>query len=586
MYSNLTLKQNLGLAIFHFLSVVLLIVPTTLQAQNVGIGTTNPNEKLTVIGTIKSDINSNSNAPQLEIHEDDQEFGRIKYTNTSSSQYFTLAGNPQRDSTLARFNIFNSDFGNIGSFTGHGRFGVNATNPAAAFHVNAQPNTDLMRVQINNATKFRIFSNDAIVFGANWEIPIADVVRFETPNMFIGFDGSHVPQELLEVDGTVRMKGFKMPFGQEAGHVLTSSSEGYGTWELAPTPTIIADILNSEVVDTERSGTYKQIVMDIDSTESFLFRRTNENPTVVFKGPSNNILFRTSTTEVPATGFRNVSIGEAFNGGGISGNNNVILGYHILDEYEGDDNVFIGSGAGTFGGEYSDNVFIGRSAGILIGGNSNVVIGDGAGTRVGSNGIFIGADAGPITGDYDRGGAIGYLSAHTGDDQFTIGNTATLKIGGYQPWTNLSDGRFKERVKEDIPGLQFINALRPVSYTINVNKVERFIRGDKGYEKLSGEYKSLLNQRNLNYESGFIAQEVERAAQSLGFKFNGVVAPQNDHDPYSLAYSQFVVPLVKAVQELDEKNRKLVEQNSSYELELDQLRAEMDEIRSILNNEK
>jgi hypothetical protein len=49
--------------------------------------------------------------------------------------------------------------------------------------------------------------------------------------------------------------------------------------------------------------------------------------------------------------------------------------------------------------------------------------------------------------------------------------------------------------------------------------------------------------------TGFIAQEVEAAAQSIGFDFSGVDAPKNENDYYGLRYAEFVVPLVKAVQE-------------------------------------
>jgi hypothetical protein len=49
--------------------------------------------------------------------------------------------------------------------------------------------------------------------------------------------------------------------------------------------------------------------------------------------------------------------------------------------------------------------------------------------------------------------------------------------------------------------------------------------------------------------SGFIAQEVEQAAQSVGYDFSGIDAPKNEHDLYGLRYAEFVVPLVKAVQE-------------------------------------
>jgi hypothetical protein len=49
--------------------------------------------------------------------------------------------------------------------------------------------------------------------------------------------------------------------------------------------------------------------------------------------------------------------------------------------------------------------------------------------------------------------------------------------------------------------------------------------------------------------SGFAAQEVEAAAAASGYDFSGVDKPKNDRDFYGLRYGDFVVPLVKAVQE-------------------------------------
>ncbi|HMX78752.1 MAG TPA: hypothetical protein PLG91_00485, partial [Ferruginibacter sp.] len=50
-------------------------------------------------------------------------------------------------------------------------------------------------------------------------------------------------------------------------------------------------------------------------------------------------------------------------------------------------------------------------------------------------------------------------------------------------------------------------------------------------------------------QSGFIAQEVEAAAKSLGYNFSGIDRPRNEKDLYGLRYAEFVVPLVKAMQE-------------------------------------
>ena len=46
---------------------------------------------------------------------------------------------------------------------------------------------------------------------------------------------------------------------------------------------------------------------------------------------------------------------------------------------------------------------------------------------------------------------------------------------------------------------------------------------------------------------------MEETAKALGYDFSGVDAPKNDKDFYGLRYGTFVVPLVKAVQELADR---------------------------------
>jgi len=65
------------------------------------------------------------------------------------------------------------------------------------------------------------------------------------------------------------------------------------------------------------------------------------------------------------------------------------------------------------------------------------------------------------------------------------------------------------------------------------------------------------NYKEGTVQSGFIAQDVEAAAQSIGYEFSGIDAPKNENDLYGIRYAEFVVPLVKAVQELSEENKAL-----------------------------
>jgi hypothetical protein len=59
-------------------------------------------------------------------------------------------------------------------------------------------------------------------------------------------------------------------------------------------------------------------------------------------------------------------------------------------------------------------------------------------------------------------------------------------------------------------------------------------------------------------QTGFVAQDVEKSAKSLGYNFSGVEV--DEAGIYSLRYAEFVVPLAKAVQELSDQNERLQKQ--------------------------
>ena len=93
--------------------------------------------------------------------------------------------------------------------------------------------------------------------------------------------------------------------------------------------------------------------------------------------------------------------------------------------------------------------------------------------------------------------------------------------------------------------------------------------------------------------SGFIAQEVEKTAELLGYEFSGVDAPKNENDIYGLRYSEFVVPLVKSVQELNEelqsKSQKIAaleQQNKELLLEVEQNSERLKNLESVLQLNK
>jgi hypothetical protein len=190
----------------------------------------------------------------------------------------------------------------------------------------------------------------------------------------------------------------------------------------------------------------------------------------------------------------------------------------------------------------------------------------------GYNNVAIGAFSGP---DVNTDGvynsiAIGEQCYTTASNQARIGNSSTTSIGGYVNWSNISDGRVKQNIKQNVPGLAFINKLNPVTYNLSLSSINKFISNEKKDTKgktiaPSTEEVNAQKAKEQIVYSGFVAQDVEKVAKALNYNFSGVDAPKNDKDLYGLRYAEFVVPLVKAVQELSAKNDELEQRVAKLE---------------------
>jgi hypothetical protein len=294
-----------------------------------------------------------------------------------------------------------------------------------------------------------------------------------------------------------------------------------------------------------------------------------------------------------ATG--NIGLGYLAGSNNTSGFNNVFLGYLCgINTTTGSQNIAIGTstlGQNILG---ESNVIIGAQAGSNITSSFNVAIGDWAGitTTTGAYNTLLGSRTTTTTPTITEGIAIGYLATSNANNKTVIGrNVAGTVIGGYAAWSNLSDGRFKESIQNDVPGLAFINALEPVTYVISLEKLDKHLTQmmpdsvAKMYYKSEEEY---AYNRTIRH-TGFIAQEVEKAAQELGYAFDGVNKPTNPTDNYSLSYSTFVVPLVQAVKELDQKQTEKDKRIAQLESELEEMKTmltQMQESMQILHENK
>jgi hypothetical protein len=144
--------------------------------------------------------------------------------------------------------------------------------------------------------------------------------------------------------------------------------------------------------------------------------------------------------------------------------------------------------------------------------------------------------------------------------QFTPTTDNTLSIGSStKRWgavyvtggtVSSSDEREKTEITNSALGLNFINALRPVSYKWKVGGRDVRTDFDKGKDE-NGNYTQIVTDRaGIRTHFGLIAQEVKEV---LGGQDFGGYVYDNDSDKYALRYEQFISPLIKAVQELSQQ---------------------------------
>ena len=298
-------------------------------------------------------------------------------------------------------------------------------------------------------------------------------------------------------------------------------------------------------------------------------------------------------------GFLNVAVGEEALTSNVNGSGNTAVGTFSMYYSDGGiRNTAIGYQALDTVLTGSRNTAVGSDAlGALTSGSFNTAIGDST--------DLTGFNAGALFNTT----TVGYRATTGVSNSVRIGNSAVTSIGGQVGWSVLSDGRYKKAISEDVKGLDFIMQLRPVSYQYDFDKIraEKYAVNTSGIsannlamrtslataEKFSGKkmfdknfsldrtkgsfnnkisakasmdpamvkyYQEVKQNDQIRY-TGFIAQEVEAAANKIGFNFSGVDKPKTDKDQYALRYAEFVVPLVKAVQEqqavINSQNKKI-----------------------------
>ncbi len=276
------------------------------------------------------------------------------------------------------------------------------------------------------------------------------------------------------------------------------------------------------------------------------------------------------------SGNTNTAVGAFAANGNSYGNSNTAVGAFALYWARDKSNIVAVGDSALYWNAYpfpappaswegGNNVAVGSKA---LYNNRTGYVNTAMGTRAlynntsGIGNTAIGYNAYPISGTVSNYTGIGY-NVGTGSsvsNSVEVGNSSVSWIGGQVGWSTYSDERIKENIQEDVQGLSFITKLRPVTYTLNIHKQQEMTRSGKEKEDKDWQGKYDIEKKKV---SGFLAQEVEQAAKSANYNFHGITKPQNADGLYSLSYGDFVVPLVKAVQEqqaIIEKLQKKIEE--------------------------
>jgi len=268
---------------------------------------------------------------------------------------------------------------------------------------------------------------------------------------------------------------------------------------------------------------------------------------------SENVVDGENAMFTNTTGSYNVANGSMALYSNIAGNYNVALGYQALYVNTADQNTALGFRALKNNSTGSFNTASGLNALYTNAtGSNNTANGYQAlYTNIsGSNNTALGYNADVSTSALSNATALGEAAVVNTGNKVRIGNSTVTVIEGQVAYTWPSDGRFKENITEDVKGLEFIKLLRPVVYNFNTKKFEQFLTKNMTQEQQKAHLEGIdFGPSTAIRQSGFIAQEVEDAVKKSGYDFNGLHVPENADDNYSLAYAEFVVPLVKGMQE-------------------------------------
>lgn len=248
---------------------------------------------------------------------------------------------------------------------------------------------------------------------------------------------------------------------------------------------------------------------------------------------NNNTAVGVNSLRANSTGNANAALGAyCLNSNTTGGNNAALGGYALYENESGEQNVAVGFSALRMN----------------LGGDNNSALGVNAlrFTTTGANNTA-----------YSNCAGLGYDTRVSGSNQVQLGDSGTTTYA-YGAVQDRSDARDKADVRDTLLGLDFITRLRPVDFRWDMR--DDYFDEVEETDLETGEVVTKLVKvkkdgscKRGRYHHGVIAQEVAAVLKETGLDFGGYQDHNysgNGEDVLSIGYTEFIAPLIRAVQEL------------------------------------
>ena len=520
------------------LTILLIAASTTVHAQWMLTGNNLPNPVTNPkwLGT--------NNARDLIVKTNGSEAMRIKGTTGADNHWIGIGMDASIPNPLNQFHLHNGAIRLTGTVAGYGGpmilFGGDAVNA-----VNGEWGIEYTSaIPIHGLNFWKPFGSTN--GGGNYFLFLSD-------NGNVGINTS-TPAERLEVfGGDARIHSLTVGLG--GGFIATNTATGYQALLGNTTGAYNTAIGNNAL----KSNTVKNWNTAV-GYEALQANNEESNTAVGSQALFSNTF-----------GTVNAAVGNAALAYNTLGSNNTAMGtFASTYNIAGSNNTALGAYASYYGTAYN-NTAIGEGALYSSQASSNTAVGYQSlfYNYTGTQNTGLGATTDVGVGN-SNATAIGYGASANLSNEVRIGNSSVSVYSCQVDWTLGSDARIKDNVQENVPGLQFISKLRPVTFHYNVTKQNKLM-GIVDTAKWAGKY----DIEKIAF-TGFLAQDVDAAASKIGYDFSGV---DKSGKVMGLRYTEFVVPLVKAVQELSSKNDSLAQQNQVQQQINSDLQKQLDDLK-------